>query len=709
MHSIVIRRALLLSGFAVILTATAARADEAEEAAAAAESARAPIIVTGQSDGYGTRDGSTATKTPTEWIDVPQTATVITRDQLDDRAVQQLGEALRYVPGVTLGTGEGHRDQITLRGQSTTADFFVDGVRDDSQYYRPLYNIERIEVLKGANALIFGRGGGGGVINRVTRKAILGESFVHETASVDTHGALSLSTDHNAALGAGAAVRFDGIYEEFDNHRDVFEGRFFGISPSLTAALGPDTKLTAQYTYDDDKRVGDRGVPSRGGRPVRGFDEVFFGSPELNRNSNKAHTLRARIDHQLSEEVTVNLTAQFSDFDKFYGNAYPRAAATATTIELEGYADGTERQSWIGQGNLVWTGSTGPIGHTLLVGFEAADQDTDNDRRNVLFAGGTSGGLRVTVPLAQRIVVPATSLTPFVTNRQSRLKVLSGYIQDQLELGEHVQIVAGLRYDDFDIRTVNLVNGFAAARSDGKWSPRLGLVFKPQPNISVYTSFARSFLPQSGDQFAVLDATTARLAPERFENLEAGIKWDLTPELAMTAAIFQLDRDNTRATDPVTGTAVQTGSTRTKGFEAQLVGQITPQWQASLGYAHQTGEIRSTTTAAPAGRKLAQLPRDQASIWSRYDVTPFEGFGAIGIGAGVVHQARQFATISNTVVLPAFTRVDAALFWDVSERLGLQLNVENLFDTRYYPSAHTDNNIAPGLPITARVSVRLKL
>ncbi len=689
-------RQALLGGLAIVLPNAPAWADDA--------AADAPIVVTGERQGYAIGDGSTATKTPTALIDVPQSVTVVTRQQLDDQAVQQLGEALRYVPGVTLGTGEGHRDQITLRGQSTTADFYLDGLRDDAQYYRPLYNIERIEVLKGANAMIFGRGGGGGVVNRVSKVADPARRFATVNASADSFGAFDLSADANLPLGEGFAGRLNAIYEEFDNHRDFYEGRFFGISPTLTALLGPDTRLTAQYTYDDDERVTDRGVPSRGGRPVRGFDEVFFGSRELNHNTNQAHTARVRLDHELSESLSFNVSGQFADFDKFYANVYPRAAATATTIELEGYADGTKRQNWIGQANLVWTGNTGAIGHTLLAGIEAADQDTDNDRRNVLFAGGTSGGLRVTVPLAQRIVVPATSFTPFVTNRESRLKVLSGYIQDQLELGDHIQIVAGLRYDDFDIRTVNLVNGFAATRSDGKWSPRLGLIIKPQANISVYTSFARSFLPQSGDQFAVLDATTARLAPERFENIEAGVKWDVTPDLAFTAAVFQLDRDNTRATDPVTGTAVQTGSTRTKGFEAQLVGQITPQWQASLGYAHQTGEIRTTTTAAPAGRKLAQLPRDQVSVWTRYDVTP-----GIGIGAGVVHQAKQFATISNGVVLPSFTRVDAALFWDVTERLGLQLNVENLFDTDYYPSAHTDNNIAPGAPITARVSVRLKL
>ena len=688
-----IRRALL-GGIALVLPNAPAWADE---------TATAPIVVLGERQGYASDDGASATKTPTALIDVPQTVTVVTRQQLDDQATQQLGDALRYVAGVTLGTGEGHRDQITLRGQSTTADFYLDGLRDDAQYYRPLYNIERIEVLKGANALIFGRGGGGGVVNRVSKTADPASSSSIANASVDSFGAFDVSADANLPLGEALAGRISAIYEEFDNHRDVYQGRFIGISPTLTAKLGADTRLTASYTYDDDSRVTDRGVPSRAGRPLRGFDKVFFGSPALNHNSNQAHIARARLDHTLGDGLSVNLTGQFADFDKFYANVYPRAAATATTVELEGYADGTVRRNLIGQGNLIWEVDTGPIGHTVLLGAEATDQDSENSRRNVLFAGGTNGGLRVTVPLGQRIVVPATSFTPFVTNRRSHLKVLSGYIQDQVEIGEHLQIVAGLRYDDIDVRTINLVNGFAAARSDGNWSPRIGAIVKPQQTISVYASYAKSFLPQSGDQFAVLDANTARLAPEKFENRELGVKWDVTGDLAFTAALFRLDRENTRATDPISGTVVLTGSTRTKGFEAQLAGRITPQWQASLGYAHQTGEIRTTTLAAPTGRKLAQLPRDQITAWTRYDVTP-----QIGLGLGLLHQAKQFATISNAVVLPAFTRVDAAAFWDISERIALQLNVENLFDRKYYPSAHTDNNIAPGEPLSARVGVRVK-
>ena len=691
--TIAIRRALL-GGIAIVLPAVPAWADEAADA---------PIVVTGERLGYAIHDGSTATKTPTALIDVPQSVTVVTRQQLDDLAVQQLGDALRYVPGVTLGTGEGHRDQITLRGQSTTADFYVDGLRDDAQYYRPLYNVERVEVLKGANALIFGRGGGGGVINRVTRKADPAQAFVNGTAALDSWSAFSLAADVNQPIGAGVAVRLDAIYEEFDNHRDVFEGRFIGISPSLTVALGSATTLTAQYSYDDDRRVTDRGVPSRGGRPLRGFDKVFFGSPTLNDSTNRAHTARLRLDHDFGGGLSANVSGLYAHYDKYYGNVYPRAAATATTVEVEGYFNAIVRENLIGQGNLVWQGDTGPLRHTLLFGGELSRQDTDAVRGEAAFVGGTSGGARFTTPLARRIALPVVTFGAPSRSSDSRVSTASGYVQDQLEIGDHIQIVAGLRYDDFEIESLNRINRFAAKRSDGKWSPRVGLILKPQANISLYASYAKSFLPQSGDQFTVLDASTATLAPEAFRNIEAGVKWDLTRNLAFTAAAFRLDRANSRATDPITGKVVLTGKTRTKGFEAQLAGQITPQWEASLGFVVQEGEIRSTTTAAPAGRKLAQLPKFQASAWSRYDVMP-----GLGFGLGVVHQAKQFATISNAVVLPAFTRVDAAAFWDLSERIALQFNVENLFDLDYYPSAHTDNNIAPGKPVSARIGVRVK-
>ena len=682
------RRSLFLLGSAAISVLNSASA-LAEEAPG--------IIVYGRPEGYDTDETGTATKTQTPLIDVPQAITVLSREQLDDQGVDQLGQALRYVPGVVLGQGEGHRDQITIRGQNSTADFFLDGLRDDAQYYRALYNIERVEVLRGANALIFGRGGGGGVINRVSKAPVFSRTKASASAAVDSFGAWSVAADIGAPLSDAVGLRLNATYEEFDNHRQDYAGHFIGITPTLGVKLGDATNFAVTYEYAEDRRSTDRGVPSRGGLPITGFDDTSFGSAAINRSDVTAHLVHARLDHEFSDALSVNLSGQFADYDKYYGNVYASSAVSAAnTLTLAAYRTPTQRRNWIGQGNLVWKTSTGGIRHTLLLGFEAGDQHTVSTRENGTFPGGA------TVTLAQRITIPTVAFPAVTSSSDSAVQTLSAYLQDQIDIGEHVKLVLGLRYDDFQISSVNRINNFAGARSDGKWSPRVGLILKPQDNLSVYASYARSFLPQSGDQFTVLDATTQALAPEEFRNLEAGIKWDLTERLAFTLAAYQLDRTNTRANDPVSGNAVLTGASRVRGIEAGLVGEVTPDLHITLGYALQDGEIRTTTTAAPAGRPLAQLPRHQASAWGRYDLSK-----SFGLALGVVHQSSTFATISNAVRLPAFTRVDAALFLDLSDRIALQLNVENLTDTDYFPSAHTDNNISTGEPINARLAVRV--
>ncbi len=667
-----------------------------------ADAADAPaIIVYGVPDGYDIEKTRSATKTETPLIDVPQTVTVLSREQLDDQGVESLNDALRYVPGVVLGQGEGHRDQITLRGQSTTADFFLDGLRDDAQYYRSLYNIDRVEVLKGANALIFGRGGGGGVINRVSKAPEFNKTRTDFAAGLDSFGGWSLAADLDQPLGESFAARFNATYEDFANHRDGYDGHFVGVAPTLGWRLGEATRMVLGYEYADDQRVTDRGVPSFAGAPLRGYDDTFFGSPTANHSAVTAHIARARLDHDFSDALSVNLTGQYAHYDKYYGNVYARSAATATTVELEGYNSDTIRENWIVQGNMVWKGETGGIGHQILLGFEAGDQLTDAKRSEATF--GPAATSRTTVALAQRLTLPTVTFGASSRSSLSKVRALSAYVQDQLDLGDLIKVVLGLRYDDFRITSTNRANGFAATRSDGKWSPRAGLIIKPRENVSLYASYAKSFLPQSGDQFTVLDATTASLAPEEFRNLEAGVKWDLTERLAFTAAIFQIDRTNTRANDPVTGLVVQTGQSRTKGFELAMVGQVTKGLQVTLGYALEDGEIVSTTTAAPAGRTLAQLPRHQFSAWGRYDFTD-----RLGVAIGAVRQSEQFATISNAVRLPGFTRIDAALFYKVSDTVQLQFNVENLANTDYFPSAHTDNNISTGAPLNARLGAKIR-
>ena len=691
--SVTLARSVLLAGSALVLPvlSVAAHAEEGER-----DYLPSDILVTAQRDTYSTDDGTSGTKTPTPLIDVPQTVAVITAHQIEDQGLRQLNDALRFVPGVSLGTGEGHRDQVVLRGQSTTADFFIDGLRDDAQYYRPLYNVERIEVLKGANALIFGRGGGGGAINRVMKQADTMADFVNLSTTLDSLGGYSAQADINQPLTDSVALRLNGTYEHLDNHRDLYGGRFFGISPTLTADLGPATRLTASYTYDDDSRVVDRGVFSLAGEPVRGFDSFFFGDEAFNQSTNQAHIARTRIDHAFSDAISVNATVQFADYDKYYGNILP-GTGTATTISLSGYESGNTRQNLIGQTNLVAQFNTGEVRHTLLLGLEAMTQDSTAIRNNASFSGASS----VTVPIAG-FTVPAFTIVAN-SESESTLDTFSAYVQEQLDFGP-VQLVAGLRYERFDLESVNLRNGFAGDRVDEKWSPRLGLIVKPSEDLSLYASYATSFLPQSGDQFAVLTPVTELLVPEKFENRELGVKWAIAPMLFATASVFRLDRSNTQSPDPNnSGLVLLTGETRVEGVELSLAGEVTDDLQVTLGYTLLDGDVRSTTSAAPAGRTLQQLPRHQVSGWGRYQLTP-----ELAVGAGVIHQSRQFATISNAVVMPSYTRVDAALFYDVAENLSIQLNVENLFDADYFPSAHTDNNIQPGEPLNATLGVRLR-
>ena len=682
--------------FAALAAATLAQGASASEAEVG--DAAEPIVVNGE---RLDEPDAAALKTGTPLLDTPQSVVTLDRSRLDDQGVEQLGEALRYVPGVTIGQGEGHRDQVVLRGQASTADFFLDGLRDDAQYYRPLFNTQRVEVLKGANALLFGRGGGGGVVNRVSKTPNLSDNSAVLASGADSFGAWSLSADGNAVLGAGAALRLNATYEQFNNQRDFFDGNFIGFAPTLGLALGEQTKVTLAYEYDRDDRVVDRGVPALNGRPIAGYDRTFFGSPTLNHGTVDAHFARARVTHELADGLRIDVTGQFATYDKYYANVLP-SAATTSTVTLTGYDTVSTRDNWIGQANLVWAGRTGSIAHTLLFGAELGNQSSTSQRRNVVFGSGTAQS--ATVALARTLTLPALSWTAPISASRSRVESRSIYLQDQVELAPWLQVIGGLRYDHFSVAANNRINGVASGRDDGKLSPRLGLVLKPREELSFYASFAKSFLPQTGDQFSTLDPAFQSLEPEAFRNLELGAKWDVTPALSMTAALFEVTRSNTRVADPANpGFFVLTGSSRVRGAEFSLAGRITPQWQMSLGYTYQEGEIRSATSAAPVGRQLEKLPHHQATAWTRYDLTP-----RFGLGLGVIHQSSQFATISNAVQLPAFTRIDAAAYLTLSEAVSIQLNVENLTDTHYYASAHTDNNIQPGEPVSARITARIK-
>jgi catecholate siderophore receptor len=658
---------------------------------------------------YFGQQNADALKTPTLLVDVPQSLSVISSEQIAEQGFVSIADILQYTPGASIGQGEGHRDQMTIRGQNTTADFFIDGLRDDVQYYRPLYNLQRVEILRGSNALLFGRGGGGGIVNRVTKTAETKEQFTHINANLDTFANAQVAVDHNVSLTDTQALRINGFYEHLENHRDEYDGNRFAINPTYTNNLSDVTQLVLSYEYIDDDRVVDRGVPSLNGAPLEGVEDVFFGSTDLNTTTLQAHVFRGRLDHQVSETWSINTTLQYADFDKFYQNLYPTGFNDVdNTVTLDGYADATERENFIAQFNAVGQFDTGFLMHTLLIGAEYGKQDTSNNRRDTLFPDSNDD--QITFDFSDPLVIPQVGFTDFVRDRSSDVSFSSVFLQDEITINDHFIIVAGLRYDSFDIDVedrIEINNGSGdgndgfLGRKDTELSPRLGAIYKPFDALSFYVSLSRSFLPRSGDQFLSLSLSTQALEPEEFENREVGLKWNISDKLSFTTAWFEVTRENGTVTDPNNPENSLITGTETKGFEAQLVGYVTDAWQINAGYSHldaeETGRVLGNTIG---NRTLSQVPENMFTVWNKYSLNEQWAFGL-----GVIYQSEQFASLSNNVELPDFTRVDAAVYYDVSEDLQIQLNVENLLDEEYFPSAHNDNNISIGEPVNARLSM----
>jgi catecholate siderophore receptor len=659
-----------------------------------------PLTVLGtRSRGYLAPRIASATKTGTPLRDVPQSVSVVTGQLIADQSMQGMADVIRYIPGIAMGQGEGHRDAPTIRGNSSTADFFVDGMRDDAQYYRDIYNTERVEALKGPNALIFGRGGAGGVLNRVskwalwasTRKLTVGAgSFEHKRATLDI----------GEGITPAIAARFNGVYENSGGFRDAAEMKRFGLNPTLAAALGARTTVRAGYEHFRDERRVDRGIPSFQGRPSGADPTTFFGNPAVNHATMQVNAAVASVEH-LASGVTIRNRSRFADYDKFYQNSLPGAVnAAGTEVTLTAYNQAIGRRNLLNQTDLIVNTSTGAIRHTLLLGGEAGWQESRTRRETGYYNDDAPS---FSAPFDQPTVGTPIRFRPSATDADNLTRAtLTGlYVQDQLALSAQWQAIVGVRFDRFRLDFHNYRTDEDLERDDELISPRVGLVFKPMEALSFYTSYSVSHLPSSGDQFSSLSATTQTLGPEHFTNYEIGAKWDVRPNLSLTAATYRLDRTNTVAPHPSdAGRLVQTGSQRTRGVELGASGNIMETWQIAAGAAWQDGEVTSTTSNAREGATVPLIPERTLSVWNRYQL-----LRSVGVGFGVIHQSDMFAAIDNTVTLPGFTRADGALFVQLHPQVSAQVNIENLFDRRYYPTSHGNNNIMPGAPRTLRVSL----
>lgn len=682
-------------------------------------------------------------KTPTPVLDVPQSLSIVTADRIDKQGFSSVADIINYIPGVNNSQGEGHRDSVVFRGVRSTADFYVDGARDDVQYYRPLYNLEQVEILRGPNALLFGRGGTGGVLNRVTKKGVVGEQFTDFKIGAGSFGDYGVEIDTNLALGERAALRVNAFYEELDNHRDFFDGDRTGINPTLRFELTPATTLDLSWEYIDHERFIDRGIPTdERGDPVDEFDDTVFGDASDNFTSMEANVLRAVLQHEFNEQWKGNVNLSYGDYEKtyqnYYASDYESAAVSGTgvaRVEIDGYVDNTERENLIFSTNLVGEFELGSTRHTLVTGVEYVDTASDQDRFNTVWDAngddqiwvnvvGNRFNLRNGVLRDPMGAVVATNtgfgingfgdgfgdnFTAPGTDLNDRtfvdIETISFYIQDEIALTEHFLLVLGARYDEFDIDVNNVDPGAGdnagrRSRKDDEVSPRAGLIFKPQENVSAYVSYSESFLPRSGEQFANINGDADDLDPDEFENLEVGIKWDINPSLSLTAAYFENDQTRAVRNDTDDGTFNVDGL-EIEGFEIQLQGNLTDQVRFVAAYSHLDGE---TDDGAEEPR---ELPENTFSAWLNYDVSEDFGFGL-----GISYQDESFTSdfdkggnSSLHPTLPSYTRVDASVYYNLSETFRLQLNVENLTDEEYFPNSHTDNNVTVGESINARLSL----
>ena len=648
-------------------------------------------------------DQVTALKTPVPIIDVPQTLSIVTDEDIRKQGFRELGDIVRYTPGVNTSQGEGHRDSIVFRGVRSTADFYLDGVRDDVQYYRSLYNLEQVEILRGPNALLFGRGGTGGIINRVTKKAVLGDAFGSFDMGADTFGAFDFAVDYNVQTGENSALRINFHSDTLENHRDYYDGDRYGFNPTLRVQLSPQTTLDLSYEHADHERFIDRGVPTLNGEPVEAFEEIVFGDTDTNLTTLRADIYRANISHEFSDTQKGNFVIQYSDFAKMYKNYYASGYSGGNTFTADGYKDPTERTNLIISGNVVNEFQTGSVKHTLLVGAEIIDTENENFRYNTFFITTEDDNevFNITRPINFGVnAAGVRTYNDFTADLKSKtasdIEVTSFYIQDQIDVSDNLKIMLGGRFDSFDITVRDIKNGTSETREDEEVSPRAGLIFKPQENLSLYVSYSESFLPRSGEQFKSLSSSSARLDPDVFESTEIGVKWDIRDNLSFTVSYF--DSEQTQAVrDSDTGENSEIVGLQVDGIELELKGQVSDKLYLALGYSDLDGETGK-------GGEPREIPEQTASLWATYQVN--DNFG---LGFGITHQGE--SNIKNDkpgLILPDYTRVDFAAYYNISEDLSLQLNVENITDELYFPHSHSTHQASVGEPLNARFSLRRK-
>lgn len=693
-----------------------------------------PLNVQGIKDGVPVLStGLKTTLTPSE---IPQSNSIITSNQIRAQGLKSIGDIIDYTPGVNNSQGEGHRDAAVFRGMRTTQDFYRDGVRDDVQYYRPLYNIESVEVLRGPNAVVSGFGSAYGLINRVSKKGILGEDFTVFSGSVDSFGESVVQFDKNMQLNESSALRVNVFGENLENHRDFYYGDGFGINPTLMYSLGDGSSLSLSYEYLDQERFIDRGIPTGGtdSAPVEALKDYVFGDSTENFSTHEAHIFRAIFEHELTDIFSGRLSASLSNHDKLYQNHYAKSYSAGATIAdsnvtFEGYKDTTQRNTGIFSYEVSGMIESGNIVHSIIAGIEYTTTDNDNDRfyadwsskrgidTNFSSKAYSKETFRITRNMVtgnvgresvdQNITTNNYTMSPY-DDTHGELSVFSIYLQDEINFSDSLDLVLGVRFDKMEYDVENILGTNPPSDSDDTISPKAGVIYSVSDELSLYASYSETFQQIKGDQYASLNSTDSLSDPNTFENLEAGLRYDFANGLSFSASVYELQA-NKPTTNDNGATFVNTQSENT-GFELQLQGSITDKWFISAGYT-------SLDATNEVGLDLRESPESSLSIFNNFLVTD-----RLAVNLGVVYYDESlinnpkyddhdddpltpdtWATYSN--YLPDYTRIDLGASYLLTENTTLQLNIENLSDELYFPHAHGSHQASVGAPVNATFAV----
>ncbi|WP_374554288.1 TonB-dependent receptor [Aquitalea pelogenes] len=652
-------------------------------------------------------------KTKQQLRDIPQSITVVNQQLMQDQGVATLKDALRNVPGITFAAGEGGRsgDQVVIRGFSAATDTYRDGMRDIGQYNRDAFNDEKVEVLKGASSMLFGRGSTGGVVNQVSKSPYLGNKLEGDL-TIGTNDYQRVTADINQMTGDHSAVRLNLMDTHDGSDRGAAKNERWGIAPSVAFGLGEPTTVVLSYMHQEENNVPDYGVPynSVTRQPLSVDRSKFYGF-DSDYEKTSADIVTAKVTHDFGNGTELSNQLRYNRFWRDVSPTAPRLASSDTSAtglmrRSKPMRDGVD-QSVNNQTDLTTRFATGDIRHTLLTGLELTYELSDTSRYALL---NTLPTTTIGNPVSSTAYNAARYRS---SNTKFQASDIALYGMDTIELTRQWKAVLGARFDrfegDYNVRgfnsngSVNSSNTYDLSRTDNVWSWRSGLIWQPDMAQSYYFSYGTSFNP-SGETYS-LDKATAKVDPEKNRNIELGAKWDLLDgDASLRAALFRIEKTNERNTDPDDTTLVTlSGKRHTNGIELEGSGRLTERWEIFAGVTFMDSKIDKAAPGlnSTTGKMPRYTPRATGNIWTTYKFTD-----QITGGIGATYVGKRYANETNTLYLPSYTVANAMLSYE-TKHYRLQLNLNNLGNKTYYDGAYT-GHATVGTPREAQLTIGLK-